>query len=333
MVKTHYKILNKYVKAVKEILPPSIKNDKEELEITLDEIVSHILDLAEEIAGNEYYKEEDIRKALLQFGTPEHIAQDYEELENNLNDIFKQPNNDQLRNSDSLSSDLLNEGMILMQNQNRKQIFRFLSSILVGVYGLEPPQRYLIVGKLISSNPDYFYEKIYKKLQRFLQNSTQFNAFMFEQSIIENYTLLPDEKILASFHGKISLNFHLVRGRVFVTNYRIIINGKVEPTITAFMLFKMPWGEIEAKKELKRIQLGVRNKYPGKFCLGYQYNFIHPSRIKMGYKKIRFQSKFEIEKNYQRTLKNYRVNITVEELNPSIRSQAIESIYNLIYQE
>jgi len=71
------KIVEEYIKNIKDKLPEWLKEDKEELKIMLSEIEDHIWDKAEELSENGVPTESSIRLALDNMGTPERITKEY----------------------------------------------------------------------------------------------------------------------------------------------------------------------------------------------------------------------------------------------------------------
>lgn len=71
------KLIDKFLKEIKDNLPDWLKNDKDKLNDILFEIRSHIWDSAYEIAGSDDPDPDSIKEAINRLGSPKEIAKSY----------------------------------------------------------------------------------------------------------------------------------------------------------------------------------------------------------------------------------------------------------------
>lgn len=87
---------------------------------------------------------------------------------------------------------------------------------------------YDLVGEVIQKDSDYFMDKIYQSVQIQLRKFSLSKLIEMDEYILKNFCFLEDEDIIATFYGTIFDKKTSTVGRIFLTNYRIILSGKQE---------------------------------------------------------------------------------------------------------
>lgn len=139
---------------------------------------------------------------------------------------------------------------------------------------------YDIVGAIFKFNPKFYMDSIYPKMK----------SLEMTRYIVEKYCLYESEKIIYEFNGKITysifyndvtsnfqVNVIVKDGTIYVTNYRIIAQGKLS-TISGSKKFSK-----KAKKSV--INESLTQDLP---CYGYQFKRNHLTLKKKG-KFIKYQ--------------------------------------------
>ena len=158
-------ILNEYIIILKRKLPSQIQSNPQEMERIIEEIRTHILDQADDLASDNPVSELHIQMALDDFGDPDDIASDFENI------MFEnKQETDEVTSNITYTSqsflDMKHELLQLVKEKRKKQIYRALEWILKGNGNLTKQERYTIIGELFIANPDYFMDKIYMKFQK-----------------------------------------------------------------------------------------------------------------------------------------------------------------------
>jgi hypothetical protein len=325
-------ILNEYITILKLKLPSQIQSNSQEKERIIEEIRTHILDQADDLAGDNPVSELHLQMALDDFGDPDDIASDFENImfEN------KQETEEVTSNITYTSQsflDMKHELLQLVKEKRKKQIYRAMEWILTENCNMTKHERYTIIGELFITNPDYFMDIIYKKFQKILRVSNQLNSYDLERYIIEKFTLLPGEFIQTSFQGKFQLKIHVLKGRFYITSRRLIFHGKIEPSVSAIMFFR---GSVQlalpfAKAEIKSLQIAMGAKFSEKPCFGLQYSLEKGYNIKVHNNTLLFNISYDFQKKYYVKRKNVKVKITIKEPDLTKHLQSLQ-ILNKILQ-
>ncbi|MHA1337759.1 MAG: hypothetical protein ACTSW3_04065 [Promethearchaeota archaeon] len=85
-----------------------------------------------------------------------------------------------------------------------------------------------LIVELAKKDMDFFIEKLYPAIQIQMKKLPINEKFDVEKYIINNYCLYPREKIIETFTGRIIDSHKILKGIIFLTNYRIIASGDVE---------------------------------------------------------------------------------------------------------
>ncbi|MFX0040267.1 MAG: hypothetical protein ACFFB9_12945 [Promethearchaeota archaeon] len=147
------------------------------------------------------------------------------------------------------------------------------------------PTFYDIVGGTFKLNPEFFMESIY--------SNSLFQNDEITKHIIEKFCLYEGEEILLEFKGDIkqiddvqnNIYVSITGGTIFVTNYRIIAQGKLKAKGHSFNAYiwggSIAWllsgGSKRAKSKEAIIDQSATQKLP---CYGYQFNTRNHVRLK-----------------------------------------------------
>ena len=137
------------------------------------------------------------------------------------------------------------------------------------------------VGQIFLIDPDFFFDKFapiyYKNILKLL---TSKQLFEMEEYILEKFSLYQNENILVSFSGEIAKGDGKMKGRIYLTNYRIIVQGinksMVRMTsVTKSIVDKVllyPITKTKHKRFIKKLRVIMDQititELP---CFGYQY--------------------------------------------------------------
>lgn len=189
------------------------------------------------------------------------------------------------------------------------------------------------IGTTFSVDDLWFMDKIYPKLYKIAKRTLYWNDFIgMEKYLLEKYSLYGaygGETILTSFEGRISLGDVEVKGRVYLTKYRIIAHGKSGPTTGAAMMWAGAMSSSSggggsgsgiaiaygvAKSIQKKIQKTMATKFDNvKPCYGYQYPYADAYRIQLTTKAVKYHVDLEIEKKYKVKNKTLKIKVVPKE--------------------
>jgi hypothetical protein len=83
-----------------------------------------------------------------------------------------------------------------------------------------------IIEGLFLNDPEYFmyfyYPKIHPLMKEFFPEQ---QVYEIERNIFQKLSLFEGESILTAFNGEISIPDNSVDGRIYLTNYRIVVHG------------------------------------------------------------------------------------------------------------
>lgn len=221
----------------------------------------------------------------------------------------------------------------LMQVQNRRQIIKTIEDIIV--QKKIPYQAiYDLIGELLVDNSEYFMQKIYPKLYKKLSYlSYSVNLSELEKYILEKYSFFSGETLLAAFNGKVIQKDTQVAGRVYLTNYRIIAQGKFGSTPgSTFAAIgagasagagSSTGGQTSSNIGIalglndyiqKRVQKQLQNVMDHKAlqnnpCFGYQYPIMDTYDVYRKKKDVRYRVNIEFEKHGKTKRKTLKMRI------------------------
>jgi hypothetical protein len=113
---------------------------------------------------------------------------------------------------------------------NSSNVKRILWDVYEKVKELDIKIFYDFLGEVFLKKPHLNEDKIFKKYFKLIKKE-KFPPDVqleLEAYLIEKYCIFDNEEILLSFHGEIKHHKVLFTGRVFLTNFRIIVIGWAE---------------------------------------------------------------------------------------------------------
>jgi len=354
MSKQHSEILEEYLNILKSKLPSW---NLQEMDKTVEEIRTHILDLAEDLAGDDPVTEIHIQAAIDEFGSLEDIVNDFNNIKREKEPLdsgddlgqdstFDSQSNikrekEPLDSGDGLGQEstfdsqsfltLKQEVLQLVREKRKKQIYQVVEWILKGDSKMTKEERYSLIGEVFMANPDYFMDKIYKKFQKILQKAYQLNPYDLERYLMEKHTLLVEEVIQSSFQGKLQLSIHVLKGRFYVTNRRLIFHGEIKESVAVLMFTRFMAQALEAaKEEVQSLQIAMGAKYSEKPCFGYQYSLENGHNIRVRGNRVTFNIAYDFQKKYTVKRKEVKVKLTVEEPDLTKQLQTIQLLTQIL---
>lgn len=222
---------------------------------------------------------------------------------------------------------------------DRKIFYDFLGEVLMEKPNLLKGKHYLKLLKSYDSAIGYLVEKIDA------QQLTPFDGIEMERYFLEKYCLFESEEILLSFSGTLTHDKYMI-GRVFITNYRIIVFGSMPLEGKSTV---MPWagiivhiGAAIGKQISKDILSSTLRKTvdtsesKDKVYFGFQYPISHPTAITL---KKRKRGKFKgsllsVKFNSKTKTRSFNLKICVLEQNSEEKyHKIVEILQNLQDQQ
>lgn len=179
------------------------------------------------------------------------------------------------------------------------------------------------VGEIFLMDPDFFLDKFAKTYHNNITRLLNYQQLVeMEEYILKKFSLYESEKIVASFRGEIVRGNGKLVGRIYVTNFRIIVLG-----LSKSKGISMVTVSIAQKAIVKRMQKKLVKKLQSIMsqmtsvelpCFGYQYPIFGLLKIKHTGTRVNYLIRIEEEtaSGYIRS-KKYRFIINVKRnLNP-----------------
>ncbi|MFX1487679.1 MAG: hypothetical protein ACFFBI_00910 [Promethearchaeota archaeon] len=161
---------------------------------------------------------------------------------------------EELQNTKPSSSKILKSLMDLRSKQEFQQ--------------LSDSEFYNIVGETINSKPEFFMEKLYNSFRSKMRKLIGDEKLMeMEQDILEKHFLHEGEQILLELRGNFGQNRKMTqpifidRANLFVTNDRIIVQGKVKGPYNKYSSERGFYGylvPIKSNYRLRRVRNNIR---------------------------------------------------------------------------
>lgn len=156
------------------------------------------------------------------------------------------------------------------------------------------------VGEIFLLDPNFFLDKFAKTYNKNIARLLNFQQlFEMEEYILKKYSLYESEKILASFKGEIVRGNGKLVGRIYVTNFRIIVLG-----VNKSKGISMVTVSIAQKAIVKRMQKKLVKKLRSIMsqmtsvelpCFGYQYPMFGLVKIKHTGRRVNYLVRIEEE--------------------------------------
>ncbi|MFX0102273.1 MAG: hypothetical protein ACFFCS_22090 [Candidatus Hodarchaeota archaeon] len=94
---------------------------------------------------------------------------------------------------------------------------------------LTKEQKYSLTGKLFLKQPEFFMDEIYEALEKFVfKEFSEEELIDMERHIMQNLCMCPIETNILDFPGTLFVGKIGIRGRIYVTNLRLIVQGVKE---------------------------------------------------------------------------------------------------------
>lgn len=178
------------------------------------------------------------------------------------------------------------------QNNSPKSILDVFGEVRSNVG--EPTTFYDFVGRTFLDNTEFYSSKFFKvynkKISKYLNPN---ELFEMEQYILKNYCLYQNEKIITSFNGEIGVGSGKMVGRIYITNFRIILQGssksKGVPMVTQSLA-----GMAIAKSIQRSIIRSLQQKLSELTtvelpCFGNQYPMFGLEKIKLKGRQVNYR--------------------------------------------
>jgi hypothetical protein len=339
MSKQHSKILEEYINILIGKLPSWMQSNPKEMEKTVEDIRTHILDQAEDLADDDPVSEAHIQTALEEFGDLDDIIEDFDKIQRG-KEYYDPGAETRQESTESVETmaftsqsflTLKQEVLQLVREKRKKQIYQVMEWILKGNGNMTKEERYSLIGDVFIANPDYFMDKIYKKFQKILLEAYQLNPYDLEYYLIEKYTLLPGEVIQASFQGKLQLNIHVLSGRFYITGKRLIFHGEIKESVAVLMFTRgLAYALNAAKDEVQSLQIAMGAKFSEKPCFGFQYSLENGHNIRVRNNRVTFNIAYDFQKKYTVKRKEVKVKLTIEEPDLSKQLQSVQILTQIL---
>lgn len=221
---------------------------------------------------------------------------------------------------------------------------KLLYKTLRSIQETEIPRFGDLLVELARKYPDLFIEKIYVTLQfQTRKNFPQNILFTLDKYIIENYCLLQGESIKDSFYGILIDKYYYIRGRIFLTNLRLIISGYAEPrskSVASTGLISTLW---KVRKEFIRTAIGraIRkslNTEIEDFELtpyALYYPIHNAYKIKKGKSAVSYKVDIEYERKGKSKVETLNVNVSPDKSlkkDPARKEEILSNIETLLIQ-
>ncbi|MEX2681989.1 MAG: hypothetical protein Q6373_010330 [Candidatus Sigynarchaeota archaeon] len=83
-----------------------------------------------------------------------------------------------------------------------------------------------LFAEMLAQDPTFYMNSTYLDLQNVLKKQDPRDLFTMDRTLIERFSLFPNEQIIAECYGAVEENFGKIKpARVFITPYRIIASG------------------------------------------------------------------------------------------------------------
>ncbi len=244
---------------------------------------------------------------------------------------------------------------VLMSESKKRSILKTLEELfntaLNSNYNISLNQVYNIVAGVFNTAPEYFMRKIYKSFNKLITNLLSDEKILeLEKYVLKLISLLPDEEFISIFPGKLIQNDSQVKGRIYLTNYRVLALGKWGATalsmfgaaaigsstgsggsnVAVFMGINAYIQE-HLQANLQKV---MRNDVSlDKPCFGYQYPILKVFKIVRTSNNVKYRTVIRYHKGGK--LKRKRLNIKifpkklVNETENEFNNRRVELLYSI----
>lgn len=309
-------LIDQYLEEIRIKLPEWIKQDPDEISVILNEIKSHLHEALIEISSHRAIEEKDVQKAIKDCGDPENIAFDYYRLSKPSKPLLQSSESAQDFSKVSLSNEslqIIENARQLVLKKKKRQLLSVLEMISVGYQHIPATERYRIIAEIFQMNPDFYMNKLYTPMQKFMIDSYSIDLFHLERYLISYLSLNLNETIISGFFGKFQLGKHEIKGRIYITPLRIICQGVHGPTTQTFLIFRPGLAHVMARDEIVEIQKAMKGVISPKPCYGIQYGLRNPSKLSMKKNKLEFNCEIGFMKHDRIKYKTMKMSIEIND--------------------
>jgi hypothetical protein len=114
-----------------------------------------------------------------------------------------------------------------MEKRKAKKLAKTLAN-MIKTSDIPLNEIYDMIGELLNLDSEYFMEFVYPNLISLLKRIDISQMIEMDMHILKNFCLLEGEDIVVAFNGMISESKVTSRGRIYLTNYRLILSGTQE---------------------------------------------------------------------------------------------------------
>lgn len=117
-----------------------------------------------------------------------------------------------------------NDLFYLLENKKQKKLAKNIANL---IKSSEIPlnEIYDMIGDLLKKDFEYFMETVYPILLTQLRRIPMSQMMEMDEHILKKFCFLEEEDIIATFYGSISEKKVNSTGRIYLTNYRLILSG------------------------------------------------------------------------------------------------------------
>lgn len=114
-----------------------------------------------------------------------------------------------------------------MENKKAKKLAKTLGKMIT-LPDIPLNEIYDMIGELLIKDSEYFMENVYPLLLKSLKRIDSSQMTEMDIYILRNFCFLEEEEIVATFFGSILESKVTSTGRIYLTNYRLILSGTQE---------------------------------------------------------------------------------------------------------
>ncbi|MHA1148587.1 MAG: hypothetical protein ACTSR8_10120 [Promethearchaeota archaeon] len=214
-------------------------------------------------------------------------------------------------------------------HQQRKRVFINVFKNGFNTYAnqVSLEKLYDLIGYACFTDQSFFMEKLYWPLYKFLKRALTANAlYEMEKYLLSKFTLFPGEQIIITFNGRVVQNDNQVKGRIYLTKYRLIAQGKWGPTAASSMAWGAAMSGGGAGSQGGQVGVGLAINYSiqkaiqkqvqesmgknfSKACFGYQYPISNHYSLRRSRKNVKYRVDVEVRKRnkYKRKVLKMKV--------------------------
>ena len=207
------------------------------------------------------------------------------------------------------------EFMNYLDNGKLKLGLKLLNTAFRSIEQTDIPRFGDLLGEFARKYPELF-EKIYIAFQYQLRhNFPQETLYKLDKYFIEKYCLLENETITDSFIGALTDKYNFIKGRIFLTNLRLIVSGYPKPIDKKFTP-KPSFSSL--RREIIHIYIGVAIRKALKKDIkdleiinyGHYYPIYNAYKINRAKKRVSYKVDVEYERKGKTKVENMTITVS-----------------------